>query len=108
MPTALPPQPNIDWLRKTAKQRLDQMRAADPTARLADAQHELARDYGFASWRALKSHVDTVSIDGRLVAAAVAGDARQLAELLAQHPAKLTVAGGRWKTPLLHLAAEHG
>lgn len=58
MPKTLPPQASLDWLRKTAKQNLPALREADPGAKLADAQRLLARDYGFASWRALKAHVE--------------------------------------------------
>jgi hypothetical protein len=38
-------------------------------ARLADAQFDLARRHGFSSWRALKAHVDALTVDP-LVAAA--------------------------------------
>lgn len=54
---ALPPNPNLDWLRKEAKRRLPALRAMVPGARLFLAQLAVARDYGFASWRALVSHV---------------------------------------------------
>ena len=49
----LPDNPNLDWLRKQAKRRLTELRNANPSAQLADAQFDLAREYGFASWRAL-------------------------------------------------------
>jgi ankyrin repeat protein len=108
MPKALPPQPHIDWLKKTAKQRLATLRADDPSAKLADAQREIAREYGFASWRALRAHVDTLSLDGQIVAAATQGRASDLARLLDEHPQKLSITGGQWKVPLLHLAASEG
>ena len=53
-----PPHPNLDWLRKTAKQRLSELREADPLAKLADAQRAVAREYGFPSWRKLKAHIE--------------------------------------------------
>src|SRR4051794_23008327 len=53
-PLSLPESPSLDWLRKQAKRRLGELRKANPAARLADAQFDLARQYGFASWRALK------------------------------------------------------
>ncbi len=108
MPTALPSQPHIDWLKKTAKQRLATLSATEPSAKLADAQRAVAQEYGFASWRALKAHVDALSLDGQIVAATINGDARELARLLAEHPQKLSVTGGQWKMPLLHLAASEG
>jgi ankyrin repeat protein len=58
MPLALPPRPNLDWLKKTAKQKLTQLRVQDASVRLADAQLAVARDYGFASWRKLVRHVE--------------------------------------------------
>jgi len=57
MSSQLPSHPNLDWLRKSAKKRLTELRAADPTAKLADAQREIAREYGFPSWRKLKAAV---------------------------------------------------
>jgi ankyrin repeat protein len=61
MPQALPANPSLDWLRKTAKQRLVELRAHQPNARLHQAQLAVAHHYGFTSWRALKSHVDSIS-----------------------------------------------
>ncbi|HEV8263650.1 MAG TPA: hypothetical protein VGQ06_01785 [Gemmatimonadales bacterium] len=54
----LPPRPSLEQLRKQAKERLRQLRAADPTATLADAQFALAREYGFESWPKLVDHVE--------------------------------------------------
>jgi ankyrin repeat protein len=58
MPLSLPARPNLEWLRKTAKQTLKELRARDASVRLADAQLAIARDYGFDSWRQLKRHVE--------------------------------------------------
>lgn len=49
----LPERPNLEHLRKEAKQRLKLLRQTDPAAALAVAQREVARDYGFPSWRRL-------------------------------------------------------
>src|SRR5262245_9144997 len=105
---AFPPNPHIDWLRKTAKQRLDALRAHEPSAKLHRAQLEVAHEYGFASWRALKARVDVLSIDGQIIAAASGGNARELASLLATHPKKIAITGSQWQRPLLHLAAAGG
>lgn len=104
----LPQNPNLEWLKKTAKERLAELRVRDATARLAHAQLAVARDYGFDSWRALKAHVDEASLDGQIVSATIEGNSARLAQLLDAHPAKLAVTGGRWNMPLLHLAAEAG
>ncbi|MEN3385684.1 MAG: hypothetical protein V7608_5728, partial [Hyphomicrobiales bacterium] len=101
MPKALPAQPHIDWLKKTAKQQLDELRTRDPAAKLHQAQLAVARDYGFPSWRALKAHVDAQSIDGRIIAAAKDGRADELDALLARHPDKLVITGSQWNRPLL-------
>jgi ATP-dependent Clp protease adapter protein ClpS len=55
---ALPVRPNLEHLKNEAKARLRALKAADPAARLATAQFQIARDYGFASWRQLKAHVE--------------------------------------------------
>lgn len=54
----LPPRPSLEFLRNEAKRRLDGLRADHPGAKLADAQFQLAREYGFASWRELKAEVE--------------------------------------------------
>ena len=66
----LPDAPNLDWLRKQAKRRLDELRRTNPDAQLADAQFDLAKQYGFSSWRALKAHIDSLTVDGQLFEAA--------------------------------------
>ena len=58
MSRQLPARPNLDHLRKQAKERLDDLQRRNPSAQLADAQHQIARDYGFASWPKLKAHVE--------------------------------------------------
>jgi ankyrin repeat protein len=73
MSQALPARPNLDWLRKTAKQELHELRKTNPDAKLAGAQLALARQYGFRSWRALKAEVDRLqalaSSDDQTIAA---------------------------------------
>jgi catechol 2,3-dioxygenase-like lactoylglutathione lyase family enzyme len=108
MTKTLPSQPNLDWLRKTAKQRLAELRSSDPSAQLHQAQLDVAKDHGFKSWRALKAQVDTASLDGQIIAAAIGGDARALLQLLTEHPSRISLTGGQWTRPLLHLAAERG
>jgi hypothetical protein len=75
---SLPDARDLDWLRKQAKRRLQGLREQDPGAKLADAQFEVARQYGFTSWRALKAHVDSATVEGRLFEAARTGDAATL------------------------------
>ena len=107
-PLPLPDSPDLDWLRKQAKRRLEELRKANSAAQLADAQFELARRYGFSSWRALKAHIDSLSLDGRLFDAARNGDVDTLAALLDQHPDKLRVRNRPYEWSLLHAAAHGG
>jgi hypothetical protein len=57
----LPARPNLEYLKNEAKDRLVDLRRADPRAQLAEAQHALARDYGFGSWPKLKAHVESLA-----------------------------------------------
>ena len=77
----------MHWLRKQAKRRLAELRKANAAARLADAHFDLARSYGFSSWRALKAHFESLTIDGQLFDAARRGDVAKLTALLELHPA---------------------
>jgi ankyrin repeat protein len=106
-PLPLPGNPNLDWLRKEAKRRRDELRKTNPATRLADAQFDLARQYGFSSWRALKAHIDSLTVDGQLFEAARTGDAGALAALLDAHPDKLYARAKPYDWTLLHLAASH-
>ena len=85
----LPDSPNLDQLKRQAKELLGAFRSGNADAAkevhahyrqgnparfaLHDAQLVLARAYGFESWPKLKAFVDGVTIR-RLVAAIVAGD----------------------------------
>jgi hypothetical protein len=65
MSLSLPSHPNLEWLRKSAKNRLTELRAANPRAKLADAQRAVAREHGFPSWRKLKAHVEAAVTNAR-------------------------------------------
>ena len=65
MSRELSPQPNLEFLRKQAKALLAERQPSHPGWTLADAQHALARDYGFESWPKLKRHVESMSPDPR-------------------------------------------
>src|SRR5262249_43106052 len=53
--------PNLDHLKKQAKDLLRELKQQDPAAMLTDAQHALARAYGFASWPKLRVHVESLA-----------------------------------------------
>ena len=64
----LPAHPNLEFLKKEAKSLLEVLQQRDPAAQLADAQHALARDYGFASWPKLKVHVESMAVSAPALA----------------------------------------
>ncbi len=94
-------QPDLDQLKRQAKELLKAFRAgedsaaaevsshyhgADPqTFALHDAQLVLARAYGFDSWPKLKAYVDGVTV-GRLADAVRAGDLEAVRAMLAARP----------------------
>ena len=93
--------PNLDQLKRQAKELLEAYRAgaadaraevaahdrdADPsTFALHDAQLVLARSYGFDSWPKLKVYVDGVTVS-RFADAVRAGDARRVRAMLEARP----------------------
>ena len=105
---SLPDNPNLDWLRKQAKRRLAELRDANPNAQLADAQFDVAKHFGFASWRALKAHIDSLTVEGQLFDAAEKGDVAKLAALLDANPDKLRARNKPYAWTLLHVAAHNG
>lgn len=54
----LPERPSLEYLKKEAKELLHKLHQQRPDAKLADTQHALARQYGFASWPRLRTHVE--------------------------------------------------
>jgi ankyrin repeat protein len=57
------PQLDLEQLRKQAKERVRARRAAGGEIKLSDAQFELARELGFASWPKLKEHVERLGAE---------------------------------------------
>ena len=104
----LPDKPSLEWLRKQAKTRLAELRRANAGAKLTEAQFEIARQYGFASWRALKSHLDSLSIEGQIIETARKGDAGALRTLLDEHPDKLHLNVPPYEASLLFPAVQSG
>ncbi len=104
----LPENPNLEWLRKESKRLLGELRRTNPDAKLADAQFDVAKTYGFPSWRALKAHVDSLSIDGQLFDAARECKVETLAALLDAHPDKLYARKEPYQWTMLHTASQAG
>jgi ankyrin repeat protein/catechol 2,3-dioxygenase-like lactoylglutathione lyase family enzyme len=84
----LPERASLEYLKKLAKDRLQEMRRTDPEAQLATALLAVARDHGFPSWRALKSELERRrgSNAARFVEACATGDVAAVRELLAKEP----------------------
>ena len=97
----LPTRLNLEFLKKQARDLLRGGLASEPealarfaafgvssTPKLADALHVLAREYGFATWPALKLRVEIASSEPfeAFGAAVRAGDAAQVRDVLVGHP----------------------
>jgi ankyrin repeat protein len=54
---------NLEQLRKRAKERVRERRAAGEDAKLADVQFELACELGFQSWPKLKAYVERLALE---------------------------------------------
>jgi ankyrin repeat protein len=54
---------NLEQLRKQAKERARERRAAGQDVKLAEVQFELARDLGFQSWPKLKAYVERLALE---------------------------------------------
>jgi ankyrin repeat protein len=101
MTKSLPERPDLDQLKKQAKDLLADIRAQRPEAlarvpsnelagfALADAQRVIAREYGFPSWVKFKQHVETrnpVTAARALVQAALRGQPDAAADILREYP----------------------
>ena len=127
----LPPQPNLEQLRKQAKSLLKEQQTANPEAlsrirehhprlknspeklhfALADAQLIIAREYGFETWSKLKAYVMTPEITKSFETtvksireAAGQGDLARLTSLLDAHPELIDEPGGPGVRTALHQA----
>jgi len=103
----LPERASLDYLKKLAKERLRDLRATNPAAKLTDAQLAVARDHGFSSWRALKAEVDRRRKPAveQFFEASVAGDVERMRQMLREHPG---FARERFRgTTALHLAVRN-
>jgi ankyrin repeat protein len=118
---SLPPSPNLDQLKRQAKELL---RRQPHLGRLRDAQRVIAQQYGFDSWDALRMHVASAagasramiqpdelkSDEGRAIwatiTAADAGDITALRRLLDRDP-QLSRAQ-YWYTQPMHFAVRSG
>ncbi|HLJ85919.1 MAG TPA: ankyrin repeat domain-containing protein [Candidatus Angelobacter sp.] len=102
----LPKNPNLEQLRKQAKDLLQQYRSGDPTATaeveryeqrpnpatfaLHDAQRVLARSYGYDSWPKLRAFVDGATV-AKFAEAVNSGDIDRVRSMLASRPELVSI-----------------
>ena len=84
MSRQLPEKPNLEYLKKQAKELLRGMRQG----KLSAAQHTLANEYGFATWARLKLHVAAQGMTPAqaLKAAVCDRDAARVREVIERYP----------------------
>jgi ankyrin repeat protein len=81
-PRLLPAKPNLRHLKDQAR---DLLRAGEAES-VADAQFQIARRYGFASWPKLKFHVDSLQEVGELKQAIDTNDFERMKALMSRNP----------------------
>ncbi len=79
----LPERPNLRHLKDQAKDLLKSGGAKSVT----DAQFQIARLYGFASWPKLKAHVESLEETGQLKQAIDANDFERVKAMMTRNPA---------------------
>jgi hypothetical protein len=85
MSRQLPEKPNLEFLKKQAKELL----RSRQQGKLADAQLALSKEYGFHSWAELKAHVQALTLspaEALKVAVCDSNDAARVRDVLKQYP----------------------
>jgi ankyrin repeat protein len=81
-PRSLPSRPNLRHLKDQAKDLLE----AGQAESLTDAQFQIARQYGFASWPRLKEHVESLEEIGQLKEAIDTNDLARVQAMMTRNP----------------------
>jgi ankyrin repeat protein/uncharacterized glyoxalase superfamily protein PhnB len=109
----LPERASLEYLKKLAKDRLQDLRHLDPNAKLAAALLSVARDHGFSSWRALKNEIERryATHVALFFGACAKGEVQVLRDVLGNEPtlaraSHTTQPHGGWTG--LHEAAKRG
>lgn len=101
-PRPLPERPNLRHLKDQAKDLLKSGAAAS----LAEAQFQIARLYGFASWPKLRAHVESFEELGQLKQAIDTNDIARVKTMMTRNPALHTAPLGYGKDGPLTWVAE--
>ena len=106
----LPERASLEFLKKLAKERVLELRTADPAAKLADAHRAIAREYGFSNWRELKAEIDRRRAPhvAEFFGACAAGDLAALRRLLTNDPALVRERNAAGSTGLHHAVRHPG
>ena len=83
VPRSLPDRPNLRHLKDQARDLLKSGKAES----LTEAQFQIARLYGFASWPKLKAHVESLEEVGELKQAIDTNNLEQVKALMSRNPA---------------------
>lgn len=81
-PRPLPDRPNLRHLKAQARDLLK----AGAAKSVTDAQFQVARLYGFASWPKLKAHVDSLAEAGQLKHAIDRNDLARVKAMMTRNP----------------------
>ncbi len=122
MSKQLPKQPSLEHLKNEAKALLRLTRQGNPVARLAEAQLQTAREYGFPSWSELKRAVEGYAGQRDALFEAIrAGDRARVDALLTESPplanalnphsfgsSTMGAAAARNDRPMIELLLKHG
>ena len=105
----LPERASLEYLKKIAKERLQQMRRSDSSVKLSAAQVAVAREYGFSSWRALKAAIDRrqASDTDAFFDACANGDVEAVRAFVLKNP-ELVRSTNKQRWTGLHGAAQRG
>jgi hypothetical protein len=106
-PRQLPERPNLRHLKEQAKDLLRSGAAVSIT----DAQFQIARRYGFASWPKLKAHVEELVAAHALERAMEKEDAEEADRLMSRYPTLQAIVdraygAGSWVKMRAHVAAQ--
>lgn len=104
--STLPPRASLEFLRKLAKDRLADLRKANPRTQLAAALLAVAQEHGFSSWRALKAEIDSrhATSASRFFEAIAKRDADTVRALLREEPSLIRARHSRHDASALHHA----
>src|SRR5579864_5408242 len=83
VPHSLPERPSLRHLKDQAKDLLK----AGSAGTVTEAQFQIARRYGFASWPKLKAHLDSLEEVGQLKQAIDTNDLKRVKAMMTRNPA---------------------